>query len=83
MQFTYTAIAQEHFKRLSPQTRKRIAEKMRFYADQPEPLAFAEPLSGSASYRFRIGDYRVIFEVLHGVGWVLAMRRRDESYRQR
>jgi mRNA-degrading endonuclease RelE of RelBE toxin-antitoxin system len=81
MQFIYTLTAQEHFKRLSPQNRKRIADKMRFFADQPDPLAFAEPLSGSNNYRFRIGDYRVIFELQHGVGWVLAIKRRDEAYR--
>ena len=57
--------------------------KARCRENAPDPLAFAEPLSGSASYRFRIGDYRVIFEVLHGVGWVLATRRRDEAYRER
>ena len=74
-------MAEVHFKRLSSQTRRRIGGKMRFYADQPDPLEFAEPLSGSATYRFRIGNYRVIFEMLHGTGWVLAIKRRDEAYR--
>ena len=78
MEFIYTPTAEEHFKRLSSQTRRRIGGEMRFYAD---PLEFAEPLSGSATYRFRIGDYRVIFEMLHGTGWVLAIKRRDEAYR--
>jgi mRNA-degrading endonuclease RelE of RelBE toxin-antitoxin system len=81
MQFIYTPTAQKHFKRLYPPARKRIVDKMRFFADQPDSLAFAEPLSGSASYRYRIGDYRVIFEVQHGVGWILAIKRRDEAYR--
>jgi mRNA-degrading endonuclease RelE of RelBE toxin-antitoxin system len=36
-----------------------------FYSLQTDPLNFAEPLSGSNEYRFRIGDYRVIFEVIH------------------
>ena len=81
MQFVFTPTAEEHLKHLSSQDRKRIAAKLRFYAEQRNPLEFAEPLTGSSNYRFRIGDYRVIFEVLHGTGWVLAIRRRDEAYR--
>jgi mRNA interferase RelE/StbE len=81
MKFTFTSIAEEHFKRLTPQMRKRVAMKMRFYADQPNPLEFAERLTGSESYRFRIGDYRVIFEVANEMAWVLAIKRRDQAYR--
>ena len=81
MQFIFTLTAEKHFKHFTPLAQKRIADKMRFFADQPDSLVFAEPLTGSANYRFRIGDYRVIFEVLNGVGWVLAVRRRDEAYR--
>ncbi len=81
MKFIFTPTAEGHFKRLTPALKKRIATKMRFYADQPSPLEFAERLSGIESHRFRIGDYRVIFEVMHDTGWVLAIKRRDEAYR--
>jgi mRNA-degrading endonuclease RelE of RelBE toxin-antitoxin system len=67
--------------RASPQhIKKRIATKMRFFARQPDPLAFAEPLSGSSNYRFRIGDYRIIFKIFHGALWVKAIKRRDKVY---
>ena len=81
MQFIYTPTAQEHFKRLPPEIRKRVAAKMRFYADQPDPLVFAERLADRARYRFRVGDYRLIFEFQNAAVWVLAIRRRDEAYR--
>src|ERR1700680_3693097 len=55
--------------------------KMRFYAAQSDPLKFAEALMGSNEYRFRVGDYRVIFEVLHDIIWVIVIKRRDEAYR--
>ena len=74
-------MAEEHFDSLSPFTRKRISTKMRFYAKQSDPLQFAEPLTGSNEYRFRIGDYRVIFEVQHDILWITAIKRRDEAYR--
>jgi hypothetical protein len=38
------------------------------------PLQFM--LTGSHEYRFRIGDYRVIFEIMHGTLWVNAIKRR-------
>jgi mRNA-degrading endonuclease RelE of RelBE toxin-antitoxin system len=54
---------------------------MRFFAAECDPLKFAEPLTGSHEYRFRVGDYRLIFEVLHDVICVIAIKRRDEVYR--
>jgi len=38
---------------------------MAFYAQSGEPLKFAERLQGPSlgEYRFRIGDYRMIFDV--------------------
>ena len=81
MKFTFTPTAEEHYARLTSQNRKRIRQKLRHFASQPNPLEFAEPLAGSAEYRFRIGDYRVIFEVLHNALWITAIKRRDEAYR--
>jgi mRNA-degrading endonuclease RelE of RelBE toxin-antitoxin system len=81
MKFIFTPTAEENYARLTPQSRKRIREKLRHFASQPNPLEFAESLTGSAEYRFRIGDYRVIFEVLHNAIWITAIKRRDEAYR--
>lgn len=80
MEFLFTPTAQEHFARLPPEMRRRVASKLRFYAEQPDPLQFAEPLSGSHNYRFRIGDHRVIFKVVHDVLWIKAIKRRDKAY---
>jgi mRNA-degrading endonuclease RelE of RelBE toxin-antitoxin system len=80
MEFVFTPTAEDHFEHLPQQIRKRIATKMRFYARQPDPLQFAEALSGSHSYRFPIGDYRVIFKVLHDTLWIMAIKRRDKAY---
>lgn len=44
-------------------TQKRIAAKLKEYS--AEPLKYSKKLSNSnlGSYRFRIGDYRVIFDI--------------------
>jgi mRNA-degrading endonuclease RelE of RelBE toxin-antitoxin system len=81
MKYIFTPTAEDDFDKLTQLNRKRIATKMRFYASQSDPLQFAEPLTGSNEYRFRIGDYRVIFEMLHDTLWVTAIKRRDEAYR--
>ena len=77
--FTETAINQ--LSRLPRRIQKRIVEKLEFYSLQPDPLKFAEPLLGHRQYRFRVGDYRAIFEVLRDTLWVTAVKRRDEAYR--
>jgi mRNA-degrading endonuclease RelE of RelBE toxin-antitoxin system len=81
MKFIFTSSAEEQFDSLSFLNRRRIATKLRFFASQSDPLKFAESLTGSSLYRFRIGDYRVIFEVLHDALWITAVKRRDEAYR--
>lgn len=81
MKFFFTPTAEEHYARLTPQNRKRVRDKLHHFAAQPNPLDFAEPLTGSDEFRFRIGDYRVIFEVLHSACWIKAIKRRDEAYR--
>jgi mRNA-degrading endonuclease RelE of RelBE toxin-antitoxin system len=82
MKFLLTPTAEEHLRRLPTQSRKRITSKVTFYAAQADPLELAEPISRSSSYRFRIGDYRVVFDVLNGAGWVHSIDRRDEAYRR-
>jgi mRNA-degrading endonuclease RelE of RelBE toxin-antitoxin system len=81
MKFIFTPTAEDQFDRLTRFNRKRIASKLRYYAAQSDPLSLAERLSGSNEYRFRVGDYRVLFLPLHGAIWITAIKRRDEAYR--
>jgi mRNA interferase RelE/StbE len=81
MRVRFTATADDQLDRLPRRLQTRILTKLEFYSDQQDPLQFAEPLSGAATFRFRVGDYRIIFEVLHDTLWVLTIKRRDEAYR--
>ena len=67
MRLRFTETANDQLTRLPHRTQVRIVEKLELYSLQPDPLKFAEPLTGSNEYRFRVGDYRVIFEVLHDI----------------
>lgn len=66
---------------------RRITKKLRFFVSAPDPLRHAKPLTNTevAEYRFRIGDYRVLFDVdKHGniiLLTVLTVQHRKDIYR--
>jgi mRNA interferase RelE/StbE len=81
MNVFYTDTAKRQLKKLEHDLQERIVEKVRFYASQPDPLEFAEPLTGNDEYRFRVGDYRIRFELEEDTISVMLIRRRDDVYR--
>ncbi|HKK54280.1 MAG TPA: type II toxin-antitoxin system RelE/ParE family toxin [Patescibacteria group bacterium] len=50
---------------LEKEEQKRIVEKLRFYLSSDNPLNYAKKLKDTrlGTYRFRIGDYRAIFDI--------------------
>ena len=82
MEIRYTDSAQEDFKKLDRFTQKRIAKKMRFYAEQKNPIVFAKRLTDSneGEFRFSIGDYRLSFDVVGAKIFILHIERRDKAY---
>lgn len=82
MDFQYSHRAARQFSKLPRTIQVRIAEKMRFYASQDDPLRFAEHLTDyrEGEYRFRVGDYRVSFDVGDGEIIILKVGRRDQMY---
>lgn len=60
----YTKSAREDLKNLGRKIARRIIKKIAFYTSQEDPLKFAKPLHNNllGQYRFRIGDYRAIFD---------------------
>jgi mRNA-degrading endonuclease RelE of RelBE toxin-antitoxin system len=60
--------------------RKRISEKIRFFAGQTDPLNFAKYIAVYKLYRFRIGDYRVLFSIKESNIIVTNILRRDKAY---
>ncbi len=65
----------------------RIVKKLRFFISSPNPLSYARALSHTAvaGYRFRVGDYRILFDVdARGnitILTVLTVRHRKDAYR--
>ena len=61
----YTKNARRDLRKLNHKEAAKIATKIEFYSKQKDPLKHAKKLRPPYDdlYRFRIGDYRAIFEV--------------------
>ncbi len=57
--------AQDQLEKINKINKLRIKEKLVFYSSQKNPLQFAKKLISPEiwTYRFRIWDYRVIFDL--------------------
>jgi mRNA interferase RelE/StbE len=78
----YTQRAQRDIARLDSKTKERIGKTLLRY--QEEPLQYAEKLSDPilGGYCFRVGDYRVIFDIEGNEIVVLRVGHRREIYRR-
>ena len=78
----YTRRAIKDIQRLEEKTRKRIGNALLRYSE--DPFNYAEKLTDSklGNYRFRIGDYRVIFDLEATDIVVLRVGHRKEIYRK-
>lgn len=70
-------------KKLNASLQRRIVKKIEFYASQDRQNRFAERLVNSelGSYRFRVGDYRIICDIKADVIEIFAIGHRREIYR--
>lgn len=82
MRVFYTEKAAKQLKELPRPVQKRIAQKMRFYVREKNPLKFAKRLIDyrEGEFRFRIGEYRVIFDVSKDSIYILKIGKRDKIY---
>lgn len=80
-ELVYTKRAVKDIQRLDERTKQRLKSALEFFADSP--LKYSEKLINSeiGSYRFRVGDYRVIFDMYKNKIVVLRVGHRKEIYR--
>ena len=83
MKYKFKPQALKQLKKLSRSIQKRIIKKLDFYCAQENPLKFAELLVDKrlGSYRFRIGDYRVVCDVEKDMIIILLVGHRKDIYR--
>lgn len=78
----YARRAVKDLSKLEPATRQRIGETLEGYAKAP--LSYARKMVNPSfgTYRFRIGDYRIIFDIEGDELVVLRIGHRREIYRR-
>lgn len=80
----YKKPAVKEIQKLPPQIKKRLKTKLEWFIEQPNPLDFAEQLTkpADAQYRFRVGVYRVLFDIETSNIVILHIQHRREVYRR-
>lgn len=83
-QLLYKKPAVKAIQKLPPPIRKRLKTKLEFFVAQDNPLTFAEPLTkpADAQYRFRVGNYRVLFDMDGQKAIILYVQHRRDVYRK-
>ena len=82
----YTSAAHKDLLNIDPKIIKRIFDKLDWYVVQDNPLRFAKRLTASpyGEYRFRVGDYRILFDVdslgVITILVILRVKHRREAY---
>lgn len=82
--YGWTNHARQQLKKLDPDLQRVIIKKLKYFLASPNPLTFAKRLKNldAGQYRFRIGDYRVTFDVMDQTIIVLAIGHRSEIYKK-
>ena len=85
MQYCYefSQSAFRQLERLPKSIQRQIVKKLDYFIISNNPLQFANRLINSdiGSYRFRIGDYRVVFDMEEETCVILAVGHRKDIYR--
>jgi len=82
MKYKFEDKALKEFSQLERSVQIQIKNKLEFYMSCKNPLDFAEHLANFklGEYRFRVGDYRVVFDVKNNVAMILKIGHRKDIY---
>lgn len=83
MRYLFKGKSSDEFANLPKDIQLKIKQKLEFYMSSSNPLRFAEHLNNFilGEYRFRIGDYRVAFDVENNIAKILKIGHRKDVYK--
>ena len=84
MEIIFSERARKEWSRLERTVQNQLRKKINYYLQSGQPLQFAEKLQDPAlgEYRFRIGDYRIVFDLEGDAIFVLRVGHRKEIYKK-
>lgn len=76
--------AKKDIQHIDQVSQKRIIQKIKFFMSQQDPLAYAKPLAGKreGNYRWRVGTYRIVFDVDAHTIIILRVQHRSQVYKR-
>ncbi|MEO8209666.1 MAG: type II toxin-antitoxin system RelE/ParE family toxin [bacterium] len=77
----FTDRSKKDLKKLEISIQKRIVEKLNEFSTEPHQYSKKLQDSRIGNYRFRIGDYRVAFDIENDEIIILRIRHRKDIYR--
>jgi mRNA interferase RelE/StbE len=83
MNWKISPVGMRFVKKIPKLELRRIFDKLDWFCTQKNTLTFADHLvkSSFGEYRFRIGDYRVIFDVSDNTAWIHKIGHRKDIYK--
>ncbi|MBI2021184.1 type II toxin-antitoxin system RelE/ParE family toxin [Candidatus Giovannonibacteria bacterium] len=84
MEYFFKPSALKSLRKMPREVQKRILEKLDFYCNSDNPFEFAESLSAKSlgNFRFRIGNYRIIFDSESNKIIILLIGNRKDIYKK-
>ncbi len=76
--------AKKDIQALDPVTQKRIVKKLKFFLAHDNPVKYAKKLTDNSGgdYRWRVGPYRLVFDIDKRIIKLLRVQHRREVYRK-
>lgn len=77
----YTELAQKQLKKIPKADAVRIVKKIQTFANDPRPHNYKKLEYHTEYFRFRIGNYRVIYQIADSelIVTIIEVRRRNEA----
>jgi len=81
MEIAFSPSAWRSWQKLPQEIQSRLESKLKLYADDPFRYAVKLVDSKIGQYRFRVGDYRIVFDISEDTLLVLAVGHRKNIYK--
>ena len=84
MQILFSKRARSDWQKLDHAIQERLREKLACFISQQNPLRYADNLHEEdlGGFRFRVGDYRIVFDVKGNNFLILRVGHRKDIYKK-
>ena len=84
MRILFSKRARSDWQKLDSAVQERLRDKLAYFISQRNPLRYAEKLhdNDTGEFRFRAGDYRIVFDIEENNILILRVGHRKDIYKK-